>query len=307
MFKYTLDNKRYHTFNFFLKNKFNKKVFKVPLDAHFTCPNKSTGGCIFCTDGSKANIVDNNKSLIEQFDEVKNKMLTKWPDSYYIPYLQANTNTYAPINKLKEIYEPLIKLDGVVGLAIATRPDAISDEVLDYLEELNKRTFLMVELGLQSSNDATLKYINRGHDVKTFINTVNKLKEKNIFVVAHIINGLPYENKEDMINTVKLLNKLNIDAIKIHMLHIIKNTKLAKNYYNEKFHILTKEEYIDIVCEQLTYLNENIVIERITGDPIKEDLIEPTWLIKKFCLLNDIDKEMVKRNIYQGINIHESK
>ena len=220
MFEYTLDNKRYHTFNYFLKTKFNKKVFKVALDAGFTCPNKKTGGCIFCSEGSKSNITDNKKGLLEQFEEVKNIMLKKWPNSYYIPYLQANTNTYESVDKLKEIYEPLLNLDNIVGLAIATRPDSISDEVLEYLKEINKKTFLMVELGLQSSNDNTLKFINRGHDVKTFDSMVKKLKDNNIFVVAHIINGLPNETKTDMINTVKHLNKLNIDAIKIHMLHI---------------------------------------------------------------------------------------
>ena len=213
MFKYTLDNKRYHTFNFFLKNKFNRKVFKVPLDAGFSCPNKKNGGCIFCTDGSKSNITDNTKSILDQFEETKNIMLNKWPDSYYIPYLQANTNTYAPIEKLKEIYEPLLKLDNVVGLAIATRPDSITDDVFEYLCELNKKTFLMIELGLQSSNDETLKFINRGHDVKSFDNMVKKLKDNNIFVVAHIINGLPNETKEDMIKTAKHLSELDVDAV----------------------------------------------------------------------------------------------
>ena len=300
MFNYTLDNKRYHTFNYFLKTKFNKKVFKVALDAGFTCPNKKTGGCIFCSEGSKSNIIDNKKSVLDQFEEVKNIMLKKWPDSYYIPYLQANTNTYESVDKLKEIYEPLLKLENIVGLAIATRPDCISDEVLDYLTNINKRTFLMVELGLQSSNDNTLKFINRGHNVKCFDDMVKKLKDRNIFVVAHIINGLPYETKENMINTVKHLSSINIDAIKIHMLHIVKNTSLEKIYNENPFHILSKEEYIDIVCDQLEYLNEKIVIERITGDPIIENLITPTWLTKKFVLLNDIDKEMKKRNIYQG-------
>lgn len=301
-FKYTLDNKRYHTFNYFLKNKFGKKVFKVALDAGFTCPNKKTGGCIYCSDGSKSNIVNNKKSIQEQFEEVKNIMLNKWPDSLYIPYFQANTNTYDSLDKLKELYEPILNNENVVGLAIATRPDCITDEILDYLDELNKKTFLMIELGLQSSYDKTLEYINRGHTVKDFDDMVKKLKERNIFVVVHIINGLPHETKDMMIETVKHLNKLNIDAIKIHMLHVDKNTKLADIYEKEKFHLLTKEEYIDIVTEQLTYLKPEIVIERITGDPILEDLIEPKWLLKKFVLLNDIDKEMIKKNYYQGIN-----
>lgn len=301
MFKYTLDNKRYHTFNYFLKNKFNTKVFKIALDANFSCPNKKTGGCIFCSEGSKSNITNNNKSVLEQFEEEKIIMHKKWPEGLYIPYLQANTNTMDSVENLKKIYEPLISEKNVVGFAIATRPDSISNEVLDYLEDINKRTFLMVELGLQSCHDNTLKYINRGHDVASFTNMVKKLKERNIFVVAHIINGLPGETKEMMIETAKFLNKLNVDAIKIHMLHVLKNTKLGEIYKKKPFKVLTKEEYIDIVCEQLTYLKPEIVIERITGDPVPKDLITPNWLIKKFVLLNDIDKEMKKRDYYQGI------
>lgn len=301
MFKYTLDNKRYHTFNYFLKNKFNTKVFKIALDANFSCPNKKTGGCIFCSEGSKSNITNNNKSVLEQFEEEKIIMHKKWPEGLYIPYLQANTNTMDSVENLKKIYEPLINEKNVVGFAIATRPDSISNEVLDYLEDINKRTFLMVELGLQSCHDNTLKYINRGHDVASFTNMVKKLKERNIFVVAHIINGLPGETKEMMIETAKFLDKLNVDAIKIHMLHVLKNTKLGEIYEKKPFKVLTKEEYIDIVCEQLTYLKPEIVIERITGDPVPKDLITPNWLIKKFVLLNDIDKEMKKRDYYQGI------
>lgn len=301
MFKYSLDNKRYHTFNYFLKNKFGCKVFKIPLDNHASCPNKLTGGCIFCKDNSKANITDNNLSLIDQYNKEVEILNKKWPNSKHIVYFQTGTNTSIPLEKFKKDVEQFLKLENVVGIAIATRSDSINDKYLEYFNELNKKTFLMIELGLQSSNNNTLNFINRGHDYENFKNMIIKLKEKNIFTVAHIINGLPYETKEDMINTVKDLNKLNIDAIKIHMLHVLKNTKLEEIYNKNNFHILTKEEYIDIVINQLEYLNEKIVIERITGDPIKEDLITPTWLIKKFVLLNDIDKEMVKRNTYQGI------
>lgn len=304
MFKNTLDNKRYFTLNYFYRTKFNNKVFKVPLDAGLSCPNKKNGnGCIYCKDNAKANIINSAKSIKEQFKDNIQVLEKKWPNSLYIPYFQSGTNTYASLNKLKELFELLINEDKVVGLAIATRPDTINDELLDYLEELNKKTFLTIELGLQSSNDDTLKFIKRGHDVDTFIECVKKLKKRNIFTVAHIINGLPNDTEEDMLNTAKLLNKINIDGIKIHMLYISKGTELEQIYNKEPFHILTKEEYIDIVIRQLEFLNENIVIERITGDPIKEELIEPTWLLKKFCVLNDIDKEMVKRNTYQGKSV----
>lgn len=301
MFKYTLDNKRYHTLNYFYKTKFNSKVFKVSLNGNFSCPNfKNGNGCIFCSHGSGDFAGNKEDDLVTQFNEVKTMMEKKWPHAKYIGYFQANTNTYAPIDILKEKYETILKLPNVIGLSIATRCDAISDECLDYLEDLSKRTFLTIELGLQSMHDKTLKLINRGHDLKSFDECVKKLKQRNINVVVHIINGLPFETKDMMLATVKHLNSLKIDGIKIHMLHVLKNTELEKLYNETHFHILTKEEYIDIVCDELEILNEKIVIHRITGDPTKEDLIEPTWLLKKFCVLNDIDKEMVRRNSYQG-------
>ena len=202
---------------------------------------------------------------------------------------------------MKEKYETILKLPNVVGLNIATRADAISDECLDYLTELNKKTYLTIELGLQTIHESTTKLINRCHTLECFEKMVKKLRDRNINVVVHIINGLPCETKEMMIETAKYLNKLDIQGIKIHMLHILKGTKLAKIYNEKPFHVLTKEEYIDIVCDQLEYINENIVINRITGDPSIDDLIEPNWLVKKFGVLNDIDKEMVKRDSYQGI------
>ena len=301
MFKYTLDNKRYHTLNYFYKTKFNSKVFKVSLNGNFSCPNfKNVNGCIFCSHGSGDFAGNKEDDLVTQFNEVKTMMEKKWPHAKYIGYFQANTNTYAPLDILKEKYETILKLPNVIGLSIATRCDAISDECLDYLEDLSKRTFLTIELGLQSMHDKTLKLINRGHDLKSFDECVKKLKQRNINVVVHIINGLPFETKDMMLATVKHLNSLKIDGIKIHMLHVLKNTELEKLYNETHFHILTKQEYIDIVCDELEILNEKIVIHRITGDPTKEDLIEPTWLLKKFCVLNDIDKEMVRRNSYQG-------
>ncbi len=300
-FPYSLDNKRYHTLNYFFKTKFGKKVFKVSLNAGFSCPNY-TGheGCIYCSHQSGDFAGKKEDDLLTQFQKVKEMMEQKWPDSYYIGYFQAGSNTYAPLEKLKEVYEPILKIPNVVGLSIATRSDCFSKEIYDYLEELNQKTFLTIELGLQSMHEETLKYIHRGHTLQNFEDCVKELKKRNINVVVHIINGLPYETKEMMIETAKYLNDLNIDGIKIHMLHILKDTPLAKIYEKEHFHVLTKEEYIDIVCDQLEYLNPKIVIHRITGDPTKEDLIEPEWLLKKFCVLNDIDKEMKKRNCYQG-------
>ena len=306
MFKYSDSNKRYHTLDFYYKNKFGCKISKISLNGGFTCPNKDgtkgVGGCIYCSSLGSGDFAGNIKNtLSEQFNEIKKMMDNKWKDTKYIAYFQANTNTYAPIEELKKKYESVLNIDNVVGLNIATRSDAITDECLDYLEELNKKTFLNIELGLQTINKKTNKLINRGETLEEFDTMVKKLRSRGINVIVHIINGLPYETKEDMINTIKYVNSLDIQGIKIHMLHIIKNTKLEELYNKEKFHILTREEYVNIVCDQLELLRPEIVINRITGDPKKEELIEPKWLLKKFCVLNEIDKEMVKRNSYQGI------
>ena len=306
MFKYSDTNKRYYTLDYFYKHKFNSKVFKVSLNAGFTCPNKDgkvgTRGCIYCSKtGSGEYGGDKNKDLVTQFNEVKNMMLKKWPNAKYIGYFQANTNTYAPVSVLKEKYETILKLDNVVGLNIATRSDSITDECLDYLTELNKKTYLTIELGLQTIHEKTSILINRCHTLENFEEMVNKLRSRNIDVVVHIINGLPYETKEMMIDTVKYISKLDVQGIKIHALSILKGTDLERMYNDVHFKVLSREEYIDIVCDQLEYLRENIVVHRLTGDPKVDDLIEPKWLIKKVTILNDIDKEMNRRNSYQGI------
>ena len=304
MFSYTLDNKRYHTLNYYYKNKYHKKVFKVSLNQGLSCPNKKNGyGCIYCSNESGDFGGNKNDSLKVQFSKIKEMMENKWPDAYYIAYFQAGTNTYGDINTLKKNFLEVLSYKNVIGIDIATRSDSISDEMYDFLEELNKKTDLTMEIGLQSMHDKTLKLINRGHDLDNFIKCINELKKRKIKVVVHIINGLMNETKEDMINTVKFLNQLGIFGIKIHMLFISHNTPLEKIYKKTKFHILTKEEYIDIVTEQLSYLDPKIVICRITGDPNKNDWIDPTCLLKKFVVLNDIDKEMIKKNYYQGCNI----
>ncbi len=304
-FTYSNSNKRYHTLDYYYKNKFHQKVFKVSLNAGFTCPNidgkVGVGGCIYCSKTGSGEFAGNKEDTLEkQFETVKDMMLKKWPDAKYIGYFQARTNTYAPLEVLKEKYEKVLQFDNVIGLNIATRPDSITEECLDYLEELNKKTYLTIELGLQTIKEETSKLINRCHDLKCFEDMVKKLRERNIDIVVHIINGLPYETKEDMLNTVKYLNQLDIQGIKIHMLSIIKDTPLEIMYQQQKFKVLSKEEYIDIVVDQLEYLRPEIVIHRITGDPKLDELVEPDWLVKKFCVLNDIDKEMVKRNTYQG-------
>lgn len=311
-FKYSDDNKRYHTLTYYYKKKFNAKVCKVSLNANFTCPNidgkVGFGGCIYCSKLGSGDYAGNpNESLIEQFEKGKEVMQRKWPNAKFIAYFQANTNTYAPIERLKKCFEPFIEKDDCIGLSIATRSDSITDECLDYLEDISKRTYLIIELGLQTIHKKTSKLINRCSTLDNFDKMVKKLKQRNINVVVHIINGLPYETEEMMIETVKHLNDLNIDGIKIHMLGILKDTPLEKYYQNNKFHILTKEEYVNIVVKQLEYLSEEIVIHRLTEDPNPNDIIEPTWLTKKFTILNEIDKIMSTKNLYQGDKVKEKR
>ena len=305
MFKYTLDNKRYHTLNYFYKNKFGIKVFKLSLNGGFTCPNldgtKGYGGCSYCSKtGSGEFGGDKLKPLTKQVEEMKEVVNKKHIPCKYIGYFQARTNTYAPVAVLKEKYEEVLNCPDIIGLNIATRCDAITDECLEYLTELNKKTFLTIELGLQTIHSKTSLLINRCHTLDEFDLMVKKLRKRHINVVVHIINGLPNETEEMMIETAQHLNKLDIQGVKIHMLHIIKDTEMARLYLEDGFHVLSKEEYIDIVIKQLEVLNPKIVINRITSDPDKEMLLEPMWLCDKCQLLNDIDKEMKKRNTYQG-------
>lgn len=307
MFINSNSNKRYYTLDYYYKKKYHCKVFKVSLNIGCKCPNidgtKAFGGCIYCKNQSGDFAGDKKETLKKQFDNIKYMMLKKWPNAKYIAYFQAGSNTYGDINFLRKAYLEVLTYKDVVGINIATRCDCINTEVINLLKEINNKTDLVVELGLQSIHNKTLKYLNCCYTKEDFDKAYKLLTDNNIKVVAHLINGLPYETKDDMLKSAKYLNNLNIFGIKIHMLHILKETKLEKIYEKEKFHILTKDEYIDIVISQLELLNSNIIINRITGDPKIEDLIEPTWLVKKFCILNDIDKEMVKRNTYQAEKI----
>lgn len=293
----------YNNLSDFYKKKFGCKVVKLSFDGGFTCPNRLNGnnGCIFCS-GSNEFAGDRNKSLEEQYLEQKSMMDRKWPNSKYIAYFGSFTNTFDSLDGLKKRFESVLSFDDVVGLSIGTRSDAISDECYKYLDELNKRTFLTVELGLQSMHDKTLKYINRGHDLDNFEKCVNKLKDLHINVVVHIINGLPGEGEEMMLDNIRYLNKLDIDGIKIHNLFVVKNTPLANNYLNKPFKLLEKEEYIDILVKQIELLKPSIVIHRLTGDPKKEDLIAPLWCLKKIDVLNGVVKKLKANNSYQGIN-----
>ena len=300
-------NKRYNTIDRFYKYKYGKKVAKISLNANFSCPNKDGtkgyGGCSYCSlSGSGDFAGDKNKDLLTQFADIKAIMNQKWPDTLYMPYLQANSNTYGSLEKLKETYEPLTKIKDIIGISIATRSDCFNEEIYAYLNELNQRVPLQIELGLQTIHQKTAERINRGSTLEEFVSCVNRLHKLNIEIVVHIINGLPNESKEMMLQTIDFLNELPIQGIKIHSLLIIKNTRLAKEYETNPFKLLTRDEYVDIVCCQIERLRDDIIIHRLAADSGIDDLIEPLWTRKKLVVINEIDKELRKRDTYQGIS-----
>lgn len=309
-FKYAFDNKRYHTWNYYLRNTFGQKVFKVSINAGFTCPNIdgkiSSGGCTYCSKDGSGDFAGNPKdNLIKQFDDITKMMHKKWTSAKYIGYFQAFTNTYAPLDVLKEKYETILKLDDVIGLSISTRPDCLPNDVVDYLGELNQKTNLWVELGLQTIHDNTSKMINRGHDYEEFVKGVEKLKAKNIKVIVHIINGLPGEDYDMMIETAKAVAKMGVDGIKIHLLHVIKDTPMEKMLEKNMMSLMTQDEYTKLVCDQLEILPETMIVHRLTGDGKRDELVGPLWSLKKWEVLNSIDAELNKRNSYQGIKFNK--
>lgn len=308
-FKYAFDSKRYHTWNYYLRNTFGEKVFKVSINAGFTCPNidgkVSYGGCTYCSKEGSGDFAGNPKdNLIKQFNDIKEMMHKKWPSAKYIGYFQAYTNTYAPLEVLKEKYETILELDDVIGLSISTRPDCLPDDVVDYLDELNQKTNLWVELGLQTIHDKTSKLINRGHDYEEFLKGVEKLKARNIKVVVHIINGLPGEDYDMMMETAKAVANMGVDGIKIHLLHVIKDTPMEKMLQNGMLNLMDKDEYIKLVCDQLEILPDTMIVHRLTGDGKRDELVGPLWSLKKWEVLNDIDAELKRRDSYQGIKFN---
>ncbi|WP_315117213.1 TIGR01212 family radical SAM protein [uncultured Clostridium sp.] len=298
-------NKRYYSLNYFLREKFGCKVYKISLDAGFSCPNRdgkiSSGGCVFCSARGSGDFAgDRGYSISRQFNDIKTLMQKKWKEGKYVAYFQAYTNTYASVSVLREKYEEALSHEGVVALAIATRPDCLGEEILDLLEELSRRTYLWVELGLQTVSDETAKIINRGYSLEVFEQALDNLRKRKIDVVVHSIFGLPKENKQDMLKTVKYLSSKDIQGIKFHLLHLMKGTPLVDLYEREEFRFLEKEEYIDIICEAIGLLRRDIVVHRLTGDAPRSLLIGPKWSLKKWEILNAIDNNLEERGICQG-------
>lgn len=298
-------DKRYHSLNYFLREKFGEKVFKISLDAGFSCPNRdgtiSRGGCIFCSERGSGDFAGNrNFSITHQFNDIKDMMMKKWKSGKYIAYFQAYTNTYAPIEVLREKYSEAIEQEGVVALAIATRPDCLSKEVLDLLEEFNQKVYVWVELGLQTSKESTAKLINRGYELPVFERAVKDLRERGIDVVVHTILGLPQEEKDDMIETIRYLSSKDIQGIKIHLLHLMKDTLMVRLYENGQINFMSQEDYVELIGKAISLLPPEVVVHRITGDAPRDLLIEPQWSLKKWEVLNAIDKYLEDNDIYQG-------
>lgn len=297
-FLYSSDNKRYHTYAYALKRKYGGRVARVPLDAGFTCPNrdgtKGVGGCAFCSARGSGDQVAAG-GLAAQY-EAGIRKLSKWPDARYIPYLQAFSNTYASVERLKAVYEEALRLPGVVGLAIATRADCIDAERADLLADYAAKTDLTVELGLQTIHDRTNAALNRGEGFAEFERAVKLLRARGIAVWAHLIDGLPGETREMMVQSARVLGQMDVQGVKIHLMHYLRGTAL------EPLHALamTREDYVAVVCDQLEVLPASMVIGRLTGDGPAELLLAPLWSRRKREVLNAIDQELVRRDSWQG-------
>ena len=304
-FPFSDDNKRYQTYSWYLKNRFGGKVFKVPLNIDLGCPNrdgtKGSGGCIFCSAKASGDFAgDPCEDISRQFDEIRGIMHKKWPEGRYIPYFQAGSNTYGDVSLLRDLFERALTFENTVGLAIATRADCIDREKADLLAGLAEKTYLTVELGLQSIFDKTAQLCNRCHTYEDFLRGFGLLRERGINVCVHIINGLPGETREMMLRTAETVGQLGVHAVKIHLLHILRGTVLAQMYERGEFEAMTQDDYVSLVCDQIERLPKEVIIERVTGDGARQDLIAPLWSLKKFCVMNSIDKELCRRGTWQG-------
>lgn len=309
-FLFSDDNKRYHTWNYYLKHTYHKKVFKVALNADFSCPNRDgtcgVGGCSFCGSLGSGECAGNvQDDLMTQFEKGCINMRNKWQNGLAMAYFQAYTNTYAPLDKLKDTFHPFVKREDVVAISIATRPDCLEDEKITYLASLTKKKDIWIELGLQSIHDETAKAVNRGHDYATFLDCIQRLQGTGLKICVHIINSLPNESDEMMLETARAIGKLPIHAVKIHMLHLMEGTRMAQEYKKHPFSLLSRDAYVDLVIRQLEVLPPSMIIQRLTGDGIQDALLAPDWTRKKVIVLNEIDKEMAKRNTWQGKHFHK--
>lgn len=308
-FKYSDTNKRYHTYDYYLRHSLGEKCAKVTLDAGLSCPNidgtRGVGGCIYCSGGSASRNCEGLASIREQYELGRAQISAKWERvKSFIPYLQAYTNTHTSVENLKKILDEVSGLEGAVMVDIATRADCLENEKIDLLNKLSEKMPVTLELGLQSAHDKTAELINRCHSFSELEDAMSRIRERapRVKIAIHIINGLPKETREMMLETAHSVAKLSPDIIKIHLLHVIEGTPLAKMYKRGEYEPLSKEEYVSIVCDQLEILPEEMVIERVTGDGDRKTLLAPLWSLKKTIVINEIDKELYRRGSYQGKN-----
>lgn len=296
--------KPYNTFTTELRRLFNCRVQRVSLDAGFTCPNRDgsvgTGGCTFCGDrGAAAVGVPVELPLAGQLSKSKAYLVSKFRAERFLAYFQAYSNTYAGVNRLRPLYESVLADPEVVGLIIGTRPDCLADDVLDMLADISIKTYLWLEIGMQTMHDRTLKLINRGHDHACTVDAIKRARQRGIRVCAHLIIGLPGETREDMISSVQELNRIGVDGVKIHHLHVLKGSQLAEQYLKGELQLLNRDEYVQLVCDAVEHLDEKILIHRLMGDG-RTELLAPDWSRRKLEVLNMIDAEFAKRGSRQG-------
>ena len=306
-YEFTDSNKRYYTYDYYLRKTFGGKCAKIPIDAGFSCPNIDgrcgIGGCIYCSARGSGDFAESALlSISEQYEITRKKLSSKWSVDRCIPYFQAHTNTYAPTEVLREKFEEALALDGVVGLNIATRADCLEDSTVEYLAQVAERTVLTVELGLQTSDDRVADLINRGHSFADFCAGYEKLRRASdkINICVHIIFGLPEEEREGMLRTVKDVAALHPDQVKIHLLHVLRGTPLAELYLEGKYTPLEKQEYVALVADAIELLPSDTVLARLTGDGMADELLAPEWSRRKVSVINDIDKLLYERSSFQG-------
>jgi len=297
--------KRYNDLNTYLRNIFGCRVQKIAIDAGLSCPNRdgniSTGGCIYCNArGAGTGAHARGLSVTEQIIQGKKALSKRYKAKKFIAYFQSFSNTYAPVDRLKSLYEEALAVEDVVGLSIGTRPDCISEPVLALLQGYAKQHLIWVEYGLQSANDATLAFINRGHDLECFIQAVDATKNRDIKICAHVILGLPNEDKNHMLATAETIAELSIDGVKLHLLYVVEETKLADLYAKGQYNCLDQEEYVDLVCDFLERIPKEMVIQRLTGDPLPQELVAPMWSLKKSQTLSMIKETLKARDSWQG-------
>lgn len=297
--------KRFYSLDYFYRRKFGSKVARVAVDGGFTCPNRdgtvSYGGCVFCgTAGAGDFCAEKSLPILQQINIQKSVLQNKWKELKIIPYFQSFTNTYAPADVLRRKYEEALSVDDCVGLSVATRADCLGEDVLNLLDEVNKRTFLQVELGLQTVNDVTAQKINRGYPLEVFTNSIRELQKRGIETVAHLIVGLPGETVEDNLNAVRYISEMKINGVKIQVLYLLQDAPLMKWFAQGKVRFLERFEYIDIVAQMLSYLSPDVVVHRLTGDPPWKSVVEPKWTTDKKQVLNQINQHLKIKNLYQG-------